>query len=319
MALISTAVIVGVGSLGYNLGVDTGPESLHGWDAAVFVVVFFMLSTLGFGAAFFIIIRSLEWSVGESFIPEGWARWFKKTFKRKAEATATLHTGGPIISDGTRAILRASTASYVSSMSAAASLTASLATPHSSISEEFGGRGFAAGSVKGARSWNIDKLGRLIGVTYPQVWVPGENHAACRKTDPFSIRYTVNPSTMKIERDSSEDRPTPDHGMDTCGHGFYGYYEGSNDYGSEARVSGVVEAYGETVIGTRGFRAMKARILALTFGDDVTEAQRKLVARNYPDAVIYETFDAMVAAVPPDAGGQEYGPDADPEFWVREA
>jgi len=49
--------------------------------------------------------------------------------------------------------------------------------------DEFSGLDFAAGVLTGARSFRIDKLGRLTGVNVPQVWTPGENTASCRKDD----------------------------------------------------------------------------------------------------------------------------------------
>jgi hypothetical protein len=55
----------------------------------------------------------------------------------------------------------------------------------------------------------------------------------------------------------------PKHEMANCRCGFYGYYDGSDDFKRDATVSAVVEGYGEVLIGTRGFRASKARVLAL--------------------------------------------------------
>lgn len=40
---------------------------------------------------------------------------------------------------------------------------------------------FAAGSVFGLRGWNMDKYGRLHGVTHEEVWRPGENIAVCKQ------------------------------------------------------------------------------------------------------------------------------------------
>lgn len=56
---------------------------------------------------------------------------------------------------------------------------------------------------------------------------------------------------------------SPDHQFADCTCGFYAYLNGVNDYISAGRVIGVVEGYGETLIGRRGFRSNKARILAL--------------------------------------------------------
>lgn len=53
-----------------------------------------------------------------------------------------------------------------------------------------------------------------------------------------------------------------DHEKCTCG--FYAYLNGINGYQKNCGVVGVIEGYGETTIGTRGFRAQKAKILALS-------------------------------------------------------
>lgn len=187
-------------------------------------------------------------------------------------------------------------------------------TPAKPAGGEFSGVEFAAGVVTGARSFKVDKLGRLIGITYPSVWMPGENHAKCliRTVSSYALMYGTGDSVRTSER--------PDeHSMTTCGHGFYAYYDGSNDYYSEGYVSGVVEGYGESVIGTRGFRASKARIVALHIPADVPTVTRNLIARNYPDVPRFDTFDAMVSAFPTDDGGKGLNPETDPDFWTRQA
>jgi hypothetical protein len=62
-------------------------------------------------------------------------------------------------------------------------------------------------------------------------------------------------------------------------------------------VAAVIEGYGETLIGTRGFRCMKARIVAL----QPTDA-RGLEAcfNNYPDIPLFDDFAGMLAEFPPD-------------------
>lgn len=180
---------------------------------------------------------------------------------------------------------------------------------------EFQGTELAVGVVTGARSFNVDRLGRLAGVTYPIVWRPGENVAKCYRFTrdpayPLSVYYV--PPKILIEQ-------SPDHPMAGCGHGFYGYYEGSNDYYEDGRICGVIEGYGETLIGTRGFRASKARIVALHIPLAVQSSLARLVERNYPDIPRFDSFDLMIAAYPPDDAGQGLSPANDPDFWDRKA
>lgn len=172
---------------------------------------------------------------------------------------------------------------------------------------------FAAGVVTGTRSFEVDKMGRLLGVAYKAVWKPGENVARCMvMQDP--ITYFTD-GVRRGPRESSR----PPHPLTECGHGFYGYYEGSNDYYEQGRVMGVVEGYGETVIGTRGFRVSKARIVALRIPAEVGVGRRRLIERNYAGIPVFESFDAMVAEFPPDDAGEGMSPETDPEFWTREA
>lgn len=203
---------------------------------------------------------------------------------------------------------------------------------------EFGGIGFAPGVVRGTRSFDVDKLGRLTGVSYKQVWSPGENTAECRKGDYASggfiiptiqWSFTLTTPTAPVPEPSPEAKKAMDKvakewekkikadALDVCTHGFYGYYDGSNDYYERGRVMGVIEGYGETVIGTRGFRCMKARIVALRIPEPVDPRLRALVLRNYSGIPFFETFERMVTEFPCDAAGMELSPESDPDFWTR--
>lgn len=71
-----------------------------------------------------------------------------------------------------------------------------------------------------------------------------------------------------------------EHNMAECSCGFYGFYDGSNDYKSDGTVSAVVEGYGETVIGTRGFRSMKAKIVALHIPGYVDPSKKSAVKKT---------------------------------------
>ncbi len=185
--------------------------------------------------------------------------------------------------------------------------------------------GFAAGVVRGVRSFMVDSLGRLTGVSFPEVWRPGENEARCLKRIDDDLLPQLN-SLMNWAGGSRVIVPSPSlitrsdtHAMRDCKHGFYAYYDGSDDYHRDGYVSAVVEGYGETVIGTRGFRSMRARIVALHIPETVKPNLARLVSRNYPDVAVLETFDQMVAEFPPDSAGNEPSPDTDPDFWTRSA
>lgn len=164
--------------------------------------------------------------------------------------------------------------------------------------KEFASLGFAAGVVRGVRSFLVDDLGRLTGVAFKKVWLPGENNAECLA------------ETRKEFGDFGKHLPD-------CLCGFYAYYDGSNDYRkSETTITGVVEGYGSTVIGSRGFRCAKARIVALHIPNDVKRAG--VVVRNYADIPQFDSFLGMVQAFPPIGDEKTVSPD-DEDFWTREA
>ncbi len=49
-------------------------------------------------------------------------------------------------------------------------------------SKDFDGYGFAAGEVRGTRAWRVDSQGRLRGVVFEKLWLPGENVSRCWRT-----------------------------------------------------------------------------------------------------------------------------------------
>lgn len=98
----------------------------------------------------------------------------------------------------------------------------------------------ALGHVTGVRGFKIDHLDRLVGVTKRKVFRPGENTATCGNG------------------------PVDDISDHVCGYYAYFQEEGVNDpnfYGAE--VGAVVRGYGRTIVGTKGFRAEKADLVAL--------------------------------------------------------
>lgn len=157
-------------------------------------------------------------------------------------------------------------------------------------SDEFGRFDLAIGTVRGLRSFGISDDGHLTGVTHRDPWVAGENHATCHRRWVGTCQCGSTSGTSTISTGSGHvfyvnlgagehangcngDSPcAPDDLMPTadCACGFYAYYEGSNDYARPEHVSGVVEGYGRTVVGSRGFRTQKARILALYWPEPKT-------------------------------------------------
>lgn len=143
------------------------------------------------------------------------------------------------------------------------------------------------------------------------------DHAALKKA---SDEYKEKKRVEEEEKARKEAEAKKLDLMEHCTHGFHAYYEGSNDYGEDdERVNGVIEGYGETVVGTRGFRSMKARIVALHIPKDVPYKYDTLVRRNYPLIPIFDSFRDMMKEFPGESGGASYDPLTDPDFWTRKA
>lgn len=127
---------------------------------------------------------------------------------------------------------------------------------------------FAVGSVLGTRSFGVDEEGYLTGITFKKRHLPGENVAECSLC---SIKEELNESVRRLKQfidksgledvDGIEEEPVPT--MAECGHGFWAYFDRKHDFGGIGTVPGVIEGYGEVIIGEKGFRSSKSRVLAL--------------------------------------------------------
>lgn len=209
------------------------------------------------------------------------------------------------------------------------------------MNKSFGGYGFAAGSVHGIRSFRVDVWSRLLSTAHPYVWRPGEHVMSCaREGMPNSlfsgwiqVTYaTTSPlHSRKKGKAPAEDVHTcaglEDEG---CGKGLYGYWgEQENEYCTEGTLEGIIQAYGKVIMGTRGFRAEKAHVVALTVPPPskkghlkgkpgIRASQGRRVRELYsPHAVIFDSVPEMIEHFPPDQMNFEVEPDE--EFWARPA
>lgn len=143
---------------------------------------------------------------------------------------------------------------------------------------------FAVGTVRGVRAWRVSYQGLLrpLHVT-ADPWEPGENHAQCMA----GLAARLYPEMRR-----PGEHETPD---ENCKCGFYAYHEDRGippvdiAYAMMERsiIAGVIEGYGRTLIGERGFRCEKARIVKLTPWDGHTSPEVvERVHQNYPDVPI---------------------------------
>lgn len=155
---------------------------------------------------------------------------------------------------------------------------------------DFSLRPFAAGTVTGLRTFSVSPGHQLTGVVHLVSWNPGENDARCIR-NPFRLAdyEAVLPEGHRIA------------GLD-CTCGFYAYFDDSNDYAANRwygspKVTGIVEAYGTVTIGSRGFRASKARIVAIVQPHDY-RVDLAAITVNYPGVPVYATVAEALAAHP---------------------
>lgn len=118
---------------------------------------------------------------------------------------------------------------------------------------EFEGYEFAPGKVVGQRAFNIGADQRsLRSVHVSHTWEDGVNHCYCAVLDKKGVC-------------------TPYHGC-----GFWAYHQGSTYPGGA--VQGVIEGWGKVTIGTLGFRAEYAKIVAVHipgYSDKMKEFRRE--------------------------------------------
>lgn len=160
---------------------------------------------------------------------------------------------------------------------------------------EFGGLDLYQGAVRGMRAFDVDQLGRLRGVTHDAVWLPGENVAEHRGAL-SRVTFTITAGPMRFANPKPKFEPSkidvpPGHDFTSCQScGFYAYFGDENKYAQPGRISGVIEGYGVVHLGTNGFRAEKAKVVALlAAGTSRWRRGVDFLARRFSDAQLIPT------------------------------
>lgn len=141
-------------------------------------------------------------------------------------------------------------------------------------------RGFAAdvaeplvGEIRAIRGFDLSDDGLLFPIGRAGApWVPGVNTARCLLVP-------------------SHTAPVPE-----CRCGFYAYLH--PDWAEHGAVLGVVSAWGDTIVGTRGIRTQYARVDAICLPPDVPDTVRAAVVRQYPGIAVFDNTKAMLAQFP---------------------
>lgn len=140
-------------------------------------------------------------------------------------------------------------------------------------------------TFRGYRSWHgCDSPDGvyLVGMTYATAWGPEWTTAECGAG-------------------SHEDNEAPKRG---CNCGLYAWH--LPDPLLQSDMFGVVEATERIILSAAGFKARKARIVAVFCKD---EARFKRINESYPNTRVYRSRDLMLADFPPKTHATEvYGP-----------
>lgn len=139
---------------------------------------------------------------------------------------------------------------------------------------ECSGVPLAFGKVRGARSFQVDRQGRLRPATYTYttfVWEPGVNTVICDRAMLEAKWRSPGDDPERYRRDQiCVDR------RHSCG--LWAYYDGSHYIRRPWTTSGVIHGYGRCEIGPKGFRASKADLVAVVCRDRLMTAVLLLVA-----------------------------------------
>lgn len=131
------------------------------------------------------------------------------------------------------------------------------------------------GTLRGYRTWTTPSVS-LHATNVPYIWHPGINQAVCHRR---FMGTTINGP-----------HPAP---LSNCTCGFYACYHPDL---APYPATGVVEMSGRVILGTRGMRAEKARIVAhLAMWDEFAPLREKL----YPEVKWFGDTQDMLAEFPP--------------------
>ena len=133
---------------------------------------------------------------------------------------------------------------------------------------------------------------RLYSPSYEYMWKDGENQAECQC---YRGAYGY-----------SNDVAAKNH---HCG--FYAYYDDDHYQFGDRNAIGVIEAYGRLTVGSRGFRAEKAKIVGLAI-KDWTLDDWIMFETNYPSAELFDDKDTMFEKFPLSAPPPEPPPPPPP-------
>lgn len=182
---------------------------------------------------------------------------------------------------------------------------------------DFSDRPLVAGSLTGVRAFSVDRLGRLSGPSHGGIFGPSENVATCSSparawfkaarrlsalsqwsityNTPYPSSLSFDPPAAEVQTEAEGAAPTEGErhqiaGM-ACACGYYAYFDkGNNPHAGKTTVHALIEGYGVCTVGERGFRAEKAKLVAL-----VDPTAKRLRDRELTEPWTLSRFSLLVA------------------------
>lgn len=183
---------------------------------------------------------------------------------------------------------------------------------------------FVAGSVYGLRAFHVSGDGELLGCSFRIPWVDGENEALCLANNaafperrPFWWSLETVYNTPPARRAVAPRPIGKEHPLTGCECGFWAYKTMQNTYRSTYHAAGIIQGYGRVIVGEKGYRVQRARIVALHLPDNPTyswpygaDGREDFVARRtaawasavdsarhiYTSSRIFDSYHGMVDA-----------------------
>lgn len=113
--------------------------------------------------------------------------------------------------------------------------------------------------IRALRKFRLNDNGSLRSLYFEHVWSAEKNIAICRRGENSYKPYY-------------QDGLADDHSMTECDHGFWAYNAKGDIDRYDYTVTGIIDAYGEVIIGEKGVRAMKADLIAIYLPPVVPES-----------------------------------------------
>ena len=168
--------------------------------------------------------------------------------------------------------------------------------------EDFSGRPLVAGTIRGIRTWDMSAEYRLVSPFQYFEWQATDNVSECVQYVQKSVYLEDDNSTFYTVHDrltNFEHKPAPKH----CSCGFYAYHKHAvpqrttTEVIFEGHIRGILEGYGTVTVGSKGFRAEKANILALIQSSNSYLDWNK-VWDNYPEIPLFSSLEEAIEAFP---------------------